>query len=136
MEIGELIQAYKEENRSWKYTTVLVDAGKGEYVGSTVDGDGNEIQVFRRIGPVYKSVSRIAKEEGIAEEEVYAKYGKQVFRTTNSQSSIRTRIMDYRREKGIEEELLSIQYVPKTGQHKGQVYEQFYKGAPATFWYG
>ena len=132
VEIGDLIQAYKEENRSWKYTTVLVDAGKGEYVGSTVDGDGNEIQVFRRIGPVYKSVSRIAKEEGIAEEEVYAKYGKQVFRTTNSQSSIRTRIMDYRREKGIEEELLSIQYVPKTGQHKGQIYEQFYKGAPCN----
>lgn len=132
VEMGDLIQAYKEENRSWKYTTVLVDAGKGEYVGSTVDGDGNEIQVFRRIGPVYKSVSRIAKEGGIAEEEVYAKYGRQVFRTTNSQSSIRTRIMEYRKEKGIEEELLSIQYVPKTGQHKGQVYEQFYKGAPCN----
>lgn len=36
--------------------------------------------------------------------------------------------MDYREEKGIEEDLISIEYIPKTGKNRGKVYEQFYKG--------
>ena len=47
-EMYELVQQYLEEGKSWKYTTVLVDAGQKEYCGSTVDGDGNEIKVYLR----------------------------------------------------------------------------------------
>ena len=36
--------------------------------------------------------------------------------------------MDYRKETGVEDEYLSIEYVPKTGKNRGIVYEQFYKG--------
>jgi adenine-specific DNA-methyltransferase len=36
--------------------------------------------------------------------------------------------MDYRSEEGITEDLLSIEYVPKTGKNRGTMYEQFYKG--------
>ncbi len=127
VELSDLIETYKNENRSWKYTTVLVSPGEEEYIGSTVDGDGNEIKVYRRINPEYKSIKQIAKDDGITEKEAYTKYGTKVFRTTNSQSSIRTRIIDYRKENNISDELLSIKYVPKTGQHKGEIYEQFYK---------
>ena len=127
-EISELVQQYEEEGKSWKYTTVLVDPGEKEYYGSTVDGDGNEIKVFLRKKPVMMSVKQLAEREGISEKDVYTKYGISIFQTTNAQSSIRTRVMDYRIEEGINEDLLSIEYVPKTGKNRGKVYEQFYKG--------
>ena len=127
-EMSELIRQYIDEGKSWKYTTVLVDPGQKEYVGSTVDGDGNEIKVYLRKNPIILSIKQIAKRNGISEKEAYQKYGINVFQTTNAQSSIRTRIMDYRREQGITEDLLSIEYVPKTGINKGLLYEQFYKG--------
>ena len=127
-EMSELIRQYIDEGKSWKYTTVLVDPGQKEYVGSTVDGDGNEIKVYLRKNPIILSIKQIAKRNGVSEKEAYQKYGINVFQTTNAQSSIRTRIMDYRREQGITEDLLSIEYVPKTGRNKGLLYEQFYKG--------
>lgn len=127
-EISELVQQYQEEGKSWKYTTVLLDPGKKEYYGSTVDGDGNEIKVFIRKDPKMLSVKQVASQEGITEKEVYQKYGINIFQTTNAQSSIRTRVMDYRTEEHITEDLISIEYVPKTGKNRGKVYEQFYKG--------
>ena len=127
-EISDLVQQYEAEGKSWKYTTVLLNPGTKEYIGSTVDGDGNEIRVYRRINPVMLSVKQAAKQEGITEKEIYRKYGDRIFQTTNAQSSIRTRIMDYRLEQGITDDLLSIEYIPKTGKNRGKVYEQFYKG--------
>lgn len=127
-EMSELIQQYIDEGKSWKYTTVLLDPGEKEYYGSTVDGDGNEIKVYLRKNPVMMSIKQVAKRDGITEKEAYKKYGVSIFQTTNAQSSIRTRVMDYRHEEGITEDLISIEYVPKTGKNRGTVYEQFYKG--------
>ncbi|MGL5981566.1 MAG: site-specific DNA-methyltransferase [Phocaeicola sp.] len=127
-EISELIQKYIKEGISWKYTTVLVEAGEKEYFGSTVDGDGNEIKVYLRKSPLMMSIKQVANRDGITEKEAYKKYGTKIFQTTNAQSSIRTRIIDYRFENTIQEDLVSIEYVPKTGKNKGAIYEQFYKG--------
>ncbi len=127
-EISEMVKQYETEGKSWKYTTVLVNPGEKIYVGSTVDGDGNEIKVYLRKNPEMLSIRQIAQRDGISVEDAYNKYGIDIFQTTNAQSSIRTRIMDYRNEVGIEEDLISIEYVPKTGKNRGKVYEQFYKG--------
>ena len=127
-EISDLVQQYEVEGKSWKYTTVLLDPGTKEYIGSTVDGDGNEIKVYRRINPTMLSVKQAAKQENCTEKDIYKKYGDRIFQTTNAQSSIRTRIMDYRIEQGIADDLLSIEYIPKTGKNRGKIYEQFYKG--------
>ena len=127
-EISELIQQYIEEGKSWKYTTVLVDPGEKDYICSTVDGEGNEIKIYRRVNPVMKSIKQVAKEDGISEKDAYRRYGISIFQTTNAQTSIRTRIIDARSEFGIDDDLLSIEYVPKTGKNKGNIYEQFYKG--------
>ena len=97
-EMSDLIQQYLDEGKSWKYTTVLVDAGDKEYIGSTVDGDGNEIRVFARKNVVTMSINQIAKRDGISQKEAYKKYGLYVFRTTNAQTSIRTRVMEFRKE--------------------------------------
>lgn len=127
-EMSELIQQYIHEGKSWKYTSVLIEAGDKEYIGSTVDGDGNEIKIYSRRNAIIKSVKQIASTEKISEKEAYKKYGIKIFQTTNAQSSIRTRVINFRRENGISDDLLSIEYVPKTGKNKGKIYEQFYKG--------
>lgn len=126
-EMSELVQQYIDEGKSWKYTTVLLDPGEKEYIGSTVDGDGNEIKVYARNNIQTMSINQVAKRDGITLKEAYRKYGINVFRTTNAQTSIRTRIIDYRKEKDITESVLSIEYIPRTGKNRGVVYEQFYK---------
>ncbi len=127
-ELSELIAQYKTNGVSWKYTSMLVDEGVREYAGSTMDGDGNEIRVYRRRGVVIKSVRQAAEEEGISEKEAYRKYGLKIFRTTNAQSSIRTRVIRFRQENHVDSDVISIEYTPKTGKNKGKLYQQFYKG--------
>lgn len=126
-EMSELIQQYLDEGKSWKYTSVLVNPGEKVYIGSTLDGDGNEIKVYRRIGVETLSINQLARREGLTVKEAYQKYGINVFRTTNAQTSIRTRIIDFRQENAITDQVLSIEYVPRTGKNRGKVYEQFYK---------
>lgn len=126
-EIYELVNYYKKNDISWKYTSILYDKGSEEYLCSTVDGDGNEIKIFNRIGAKFLSVGQVAKLENISEKEVYYKYMDSIYTTAMPQSSIRPRVME--KLKDIKhEDLISIKYVPKTGKNKGIEYEQFYKG--------
>ena len=127
-EIGDMVERYREEGISWKYTTGLVNEGEKVYVGSTVDGDGNEIKIYKRINYEIKPISRIMKDDGISEREAYQKYASCLFQTAMPQSSIRPRVMEKVKELGFESDLYSIEYVPRTGKNKGKVYEQFYKG--------
>lgn len=127
-EISDLIQQYIDEGKSWKYTSVLLDPGEKVFWGSTSDGDGNEIKVYLRKAPQYLSVKQIAQIEHLPEKEVYKKYGTKIFQTTNAQTSIRSRIMDFRSDNAVTEDLLSIEYIPRTGKNRGKIYEQFYKG--------
>jgi len=73
------------------------------------------------------SIKQIARRDGITQKEAYRKYGINVFRTTNAQTSIRTRIIEFRHEKRITDSILSIEYIPRTGKNRGIIYEQFYK---------
>ena len=127
-EISELVERYKNEGISWKYTSVFLNEGEKKYIASTIDGDGNEIKIFEHKDYVFKSISSVAKENGITEKEVYYKFATKIVRTTMPQSSIRPRVMKKLEEIGYENDLISIEYVPKTGKNKGVVYTQFYKG--------
>ena len=44
-EMYEYVVSYREQGKNWHYTSVLYNPGGKEYVGSTVDGDGNEIKI-------------------------------------------------------------------------------------------
>lgn len=127
-EIYDLVQYYRENNISWKYTSVLYYEGDKEYLCSTVDGSGDEIKIYKRINPIFKSVSQIAKEEGLSEREVYYKYMDRIFTTAMPQSSIRERVLEVIEREEDRLELYSIEYIPKSGKNKGKIYEQFYKG--------
>ena len=126
--IHELVEEYRNNGISWKYTSVLVNSGEKNYIGSTKDGEGNEIKIYRRDNYDIKSISQIMKDEQLTEKEVYEKYANFIFQTAMPQSSIRPRVMNYVKQIGIESDLYSIEYVPKTGRNKGILYEQFYKG--------
>jgi adenine-specific DNA-methyltransferase len=126
--ISELVEQYRNIGKSWKYTSVLWYEGNKNYIGSTVDGDGNEIKIYLREQPIFKSINQIIKEEDITEKEAYYKYANKIFEAKDAQSSIRQRIINARDTFSIKEDLISIEYVPKTGKNKGKLYEQFYKG--------
>ena len=42
--ISQLVEFYRKNGISWKYTSALVNSGDKIYVASTLDGDGNEIK--------------------------------------------------------------------------------------------
>lgn len=127
-EIYSVVEQYKTEGKNWHYTSVLVDRGEKEYIGSTVDGNGDEIKLFRRKNAAVKSVRQVMIDKNISEQEVYYKYGQLIFEAKDAQSSIRTRIINAKKQYGITDDIVSIEYVPKTGKNKGRLYEQFYKG--------
>jgi len=66
-ELSELIKTYIEEGVSWKYTSVLLYEGDKEYIGSTADGDGNDIKIYLRKNPIVKSVKQAATADNISE---------------------------------------------------------------------
>ncbi len=127
-EMYEMVCQYRKNGINWHYTSVIVDRGGKEYIGSTCDGDGNEIKVFRRIGYIIKSIKQVMEDEHISEKEVYYKYSTNIFEAKDAQTSIRTRIIDFKKEHSVTDDIVSIEYVPKTGRNKGILYEQFYKG--------
>ena len=126
--IDKLVQQYREDGVSWKYTSVLVHEGDKEYIGSTVDGDGNEIKIYIRRLPVIKSINQVMRDESLTEDQAYLRYAKRIFQTQMPQSSIRPRVMQKMQSLGIANEMCSIEYIPRSGKNKGAVYEQFYKG--------
>lgn len=127
-EIYDVITDYRKKGKNWHYTSVLYDKGEKKYIGSIVDGDGNEIKVFKRKNCVIKSIKQIIEEQKITERDAYYQYGDVIFEAKDAQSSIRTRVGKARKELNIESDVISIEYVPKTGRNKGKIYEQFYKG--------
>lgn len=128
--IHELVQTYRDEGRSWKYTSVFIDRGKKRYIGSTVDGSDDEIKIYIREDYKIVSVNWLIQNEGLTEKEVYEKYSDDIFQTQMPmKSSIRPRVMEKYKELNNEpNKLISIEYTPKSGKNKGTVYEQFYTG--------
>ena len=127
-EISDLVERYRKEGVSWKYTSALVNEGDKQYIASTTDGDGKEIRIYKRTNYIIKSINQIIKDENISEKEAYHKYSSVIFQTAMPQSSIRPRVMQKVNEVGRGSDLYSIEYIPKTGRNKGRMYEQFYKG--------
>ena len=129
--LDDLLDYYRTNNISWKYTSVIKDFGEKEYCCTTFDGSGDEIKIYKRNNPVLTSVSKLASDENLSEYEIYKKYIDRIFTTAMPQSSIRPRVIDALKDKNFQldkDSLYSIEYVPKSGKNKGNVYEQFYKG--------
>ncbi len=124
-ELMRYIEEMKSDEKSFKYTQVLVSTGKKEFYKDIQDGSGENIKIYKHAGVIFKSVNQIAKEEKIDLENVYKKYFDQIFTTTNAQSSIRQRVWD---ATGNNNEFFSIEYKPKSGRNKGKLITLYYTG--------
>ena len=124
-ELMSYIQRMKEDNKSFKYTTVLFRCENREYFKTIKDGAGDDIVIERVLNYETKSVKQVAQLEGITEEEVYEKYYNQIMTTTNAQTSIRTRVWD---ATDSENNMYIATYTPKTGKDKGTVKELIFMG--------
>lgn len=124
-DLFEHIENMKDEGKSWKYTRVVESFGKREYFKSIVDGKGAEIKLYKHEEVILTPISTLVEREGLTEKEVYLKYYDRIFRDTNSQTSIRTRVMN-----AVDEgDFFSIEYVPNSGKSKGNMTTVYYKGA-------
>lgn len=138
-DLFELINDMKNEGKSWKYTRALLSFGERKFYKTIKDGSGEDITIYKHENVIIKSISELIKEEiksinknisekekkSIAEKNVYFKYFNQIFRDTNAQSSIRTRVIEATDNC---DTFYSIEYIPKSGKNKGSLITQYYKG--------
>ena len=121
----DVIDSMRDEGKSWKYTRALISTGEREFLKSVVDGSGEEIKIFIHKNVEIKTIKELMREDGIDEKTCYVKYYDSIFRDTNAQSSIRTRVMEATNGLG---DFFSIEYVPRSGKSKGKQTSLFYKG--------
>ena len=124
-EITKYIESMKINNKSFKYTNVLISTGRKEHFKNIKDGSGEKIEIYKHSGIKMKTISQIKEDENIDTEQAYKKYFDKIFTTTNAQSSIRKRVWDATSENN---DFYSIKYKPKSGRDKGNLIEQYYTG--------
>jgi len=125
-DLFEFIEDMRASGKSWKYTRVLKSLGDRRFLKTIEDGSGDPIKVYVHSGVEMVPINQLAQEEDLSEHECYIKYFGRIFRDTNAQSSIRTRVMDAVSSEG---EFFSIEYVPKSGKNRGREVTLYYKGA-------
>jgi adenine-specific DNA-methyltransferase len=124
-DLFEMIADMREAGKSWKYTRVIRSLGTRHQCGQISDGSGNPIKVFNHEGVVTQSIGDIMQAEQLSERQAYEKYFDAIFRDTNAQSSIRTRVLEF---PAASAEFVSIDYVPNSGRSKGKLSTVYYKG--------
>lgn len=125
-DLFDFIEEMKAAGKSWKYTRIMTSFGNKRFLTTIKDGAGEPIDIYVHSNARMEPVSRVAQEENISEQECYVKHFDGIFRDTNAQSSIRTRVMNAVAGQG---DFFSIEYTPRSGKNKGQRITQYYKGA-------
>ena len=115
----EVVNEMREEGESWKYTSILLNAGERIHVATIPDGEGKPIDIFKRKGVERSTINKVCRDESVDEETAYKKYFSKLFSDTNAQSSIRSRVIDKVGSLG-NNEILEVEYVPRSGRYKGQ----------------
>ena len=124
-ELMDYIRKMDEDNKSFKYTTVLYKMNDIKPFKTIKDGSGDDIVLSKVNDYEIKSVKQIAQIEHISEKEVYNKYIDKIMTTTNAQTSIRTRVWD---ATGNDNDMYIASYVPKSGKNKGQKTDLIFMG--------
>ena len=118
------IQQYKDEGKSWKYITVLVDKGQKTLIKEDAS---NGYKYYGYSGTKTMSIREYAKHLSITEDEVYFKYFDRIFRTTNAQSSVRQTVED--ETSSLPYDFVGLEYIPIKGKNAGKTIEILYRGA-------
>ena len=73
------------------------------------------------------SIRQFAKEMNLSEDEIYTKYPNKIYRTTNAQSSVRTRVIN--EMDNFSKGIVSIEYIPQKGKNASNKIEVFYNAS-------
>jgi len=119
-----LIDEMEANNKSWKYTNIILD--KGKYLEERIikDGTGEPIFVKKYKGIKRTTINALLR-DGKTREEIYWDYFDFLFSDTNAQTSIRTRIIEVFQELD-NDEVLVASYIPRSGKDKGKTVEHLY----------
>ena len=120
-----VIENMKNDGKSWKYTRIIEGLNERTFVKEILDGSGESIKLYEHSNVRVRSLTEVCKAENLSIEKAYVKYFEKIFRDTNAQSSIRTRVMDAGTSLG---EYVSIDYIPKSGRNKNKLTTVYYKG--------
>ena len=123
--LPQYIKDYNDSGKSFKYTTVYTKLGERVYYKTVKDGSGADILIYKHSGYETKSVSKLAKELNISEEDVYKQYLDRICTTENAQTSIRTRVQE---ATDTQDNLYSIDYYPVSGRNKGSLTTIYFVG--------
>jgi len=102
-----------------------MDEGKREFVSEVEDGSGLPIRIYKHVGYKFSTIKDLMLEHNLTEEETYLKYYEKIFRDTNAQTSIRTRVMEAVSGMG---DFFSADYVPRSGRNKANMISLYFKG--------
>ena len=133
-ELTEYIENYITSGKSWKYTSVFQEIDEGEYIKSFEAGNGDEIKLYRHHNYEISSINRIANTQYNGNiRQAYGSNINRIFRTTNAQTSIRTKVIEHTQQfnnRGI----FSIEYVPTKGKNAGKLIRSYYKDKNLIAW--
>lgn len=127
VDLFSLIDEMEEQEKSWKYTSILLDEGVFVEERTIFDAAGEPIKVrkYRDLKRTTVNASIMNSSGCINREAVYDEHFEHIFSDTNAQTSIRTRIID--EFKTLEnDEMLIASYVPRSGRDKGKLVQHHY----------
>lgn len=120
----DVIDEMEANEKSWKYTSILVNQGNFVEERIIYDGSGEKIKVTKYKGLKRTTINSLIK-SGISRESAYFENFEQIFSDTNAQTSIRTRIIDEFQTLSDDESLVA-EYVPRSGRDKGKIVQHLY----------
>lgn len=125
VDLEKYLELMRIEDKSFKYTSVLTNPGKREFLKTIKDGSGNDMQLFHVTGYETKSIQRLSREEKLSELEIIYKYYDFIHTTENAQTSIRTRVQEATDN---EDNMYLLEYKPISGRNKGKITELLFVG--------
>ncbi|MEL3906568.1 MAG: site-specific DNA-methyltransferase [Treponema sp.] len=133
-ELLDYIDTYKQQGKSWKYTSVLKHIDAGKYIKTFFAGNGDKIDLYKHENFEICSINQIANDEYSGNlKQAYYDYIDKIFRTTNAQTSICTKVIEETKifdNTGI----FSIEYIPIKGKNSGTVIRSYYKNDNLIAW--
>ncbi|HVY01454.1 MAG TPA: site-specific DNA-methyltransferase [Candidatus Nanoarchaeia archaeon] len=120
----KLIKEKEISNKNYEYDQVLMELSNEKSRIGEIDSRNGKIQVFKHKNYLIKSVKQVAKDEKISTFEVYSRYLDKIFRTQDSQSSIRHKVTNL--VKSQNDCIFSIEYIPDSGKNKGKKTQVLY----------
>lgn len=132
-ELMEYIDNYSAQGKSWKYTSVLKNIDNGDLITEFKAGNGDIVKLYKHSNYDICSINQIAKEQYSNDlNKAYYNYIEKIFRTTNAQTSVRTKVIEETKPYG--KGLYSIEYVPIKGKNAGKLIRSYYKDDNLIAW--